>query len=110
VIPAVDLAAQLRDLADRVADLEPARVVGELEALKFSVWTTAAAPAPNGAGAYPISDALDVDAVAARSGMSKSWLYRQARAGHLPFARRIGRRIVFDEAGLRRWMDRRQPG
>jgi predicted DNA-binding transcriptional regulator AlpA len=104
-----NLAAELRALADRVADLDPARVVGELEALKFSVWTSVTAPAPATATA-DMSAALGVDAVAARTGMSTQWLYRQARAGRLPFARRIGRRLVFDEAGLRRWLEQRRAG
>jgi predicted DNA-binding transcriptional regulator AlpA len=103
-----DLRARIHALADQVEHLEPARVVGELEALKFEVWTNAA-PAQTGSDAPPVSDALDVDAVAARTGMSTQWLYRQARAGRLPFARRLGRRLVFDEAGLRRWLDRRRP-
>lgn len=97
-----DLAAQLRALADQVADLEPARLVGELEALKFAVWTrstTPPAPAP--------SRALAIEEVMARTGMSKGWLYREARAGRLPFARYIGRRLVFDQAGCTRWLARR---
>ncbi len=105
-----DLRAALRALADRVDALEAAQVVGELEALKFAVWTTATAPAPNGGSAPPVSDALDVAEVMRRTGMSRGWLYREARAGRLPFARRLGRRLVFDEAGLRRWLDRRRVG
>jgi excisionase family DNA binding protein len=101
-----DLAAQLRALADKVGDLEPARVVGELEALKYAVWTNGTTPTASPATPPP-SHALDVEAVAARTGMSKDWLYREARAGHLPFARHIGRRVVFDEAGLVRWLERR---
>jgi len=40
-------------------------------------------------------------------GVSKGKIYRLARNGELPFAHRIGRRIVFDEAGLGRWLERR---
>ena len=50
---------------------------------------------------------LDVTAVVERTGMSKDWLYREVRAGRLPFARRLGRRVVFDQAGLERWLERR---
>jgi excisionase family DNA binding protein len=65
---------------------------------------TASAPA----SATPMpSRALDVEEVMRRTGMSKGWLYRAARAGHLPFARRLGRRLTFDEAGLVRWLARR---
>jgi excisionase family DNA binding protein len=105
--PAPDVVTQLRALADQleVGVLEPAQVVGALEALKFVVWTTATAPA----SAAPTDDsaALDVATAARRSGMSKDWLYREVRAGHLPFARRLGRRVVFDAAGLSRWLDRK---
>jgi excisionase family DNA binding protein len=45
VIPALDLAAQLRALADQVEHLDPAQVLGELEALRFTVWASALAPA-----------------------------------------------------------------
>jgi excisionase family DNA binding protein len=102
-----DLADQLRRLADRLADLEPAAIVGELEALKFSVWTAATnhAPAPPPAGS---SRGLDVAAVVERTGVSKDWLYREARHGRLPFARRLGRRLVFDAAELERWLARRR--
>jgi excisionase family DNA binding protein len=41
--------------------------------------------------------------------MSKDYIYREARAGRLPFARKHGRRLVFDEAGLQRWLERRRP-
>src|SRR4029453_9054719 len=101
-----DLATALRALADRVADLAPAQVVGELEALKFEVWTTANhSPAPEPTGS---SRGLAVTAVVERTGMIKDWLYREARKGRLPFARRLGRRVVFDEAGLTRWLARRR--
>lgn len=103
-----DLAAQLRALADRVDQLAPAQVVGELETLKFQVWTAATtnhdAPAP----VPGASRALDVAAVVERTGMSKDWVYREARKGRLPFAHHLGRRWVFDDAGLTRYLDRRR--
>jgi predicted DNA-binding transcriptional regulator AlpA len=104
-----DLAAALRALADRVDTLDPARVVGELEALKFAVWTRTTSPAPSPAVPVP-SRGLDIDAVVERTGMSRGWLYREARAGRLPFARRLGRRISFDATGLERWLGRRRVG
>jgi predicted DNA-binding transcriptional regulator AlpA len=103
-----DLAAQLRALADRVDGLAPADVAGELERLRFTLWQTVTASPP----AAPVpgtSRALDVADVIARTGMSRQWLYRAARAKQLPFARRIGRRLVFDEAGLERWLAGRRP-
>src|SRR5262249_56703293 len=91
-----DLAAQLRALADRLGDLAPDAVVGELETLRVLAFQEAihppvSSPAP--------SNALPIAAVVQRTGMSKDWLYREARAGRLPFARRLGRPVVFDQAG-----------
>jgi excisionase family DNA binding protein len=100
-----DLAAQLHALADRLDTLEPGQVLGELERLRFAIWTGAtAAPAAPPAP----STALGISEVHKRTGMSRAYLYRAARAGRLPFARRIGRRLVFDEAGLTRWLDWRR--
>ena len=38
---------------------------------------------------------------ARRLGLSKDWLYRNAAT--LPFALRIGRRVVFNAVGLEKW-------
>jgi predicted DNA-binding transcriptional regulator AlpA len=37
--------------------------------------------------------------------MSRDWVYRQGHS--LPFARHIGRRLVFSEQGLDKWLARR---
>jgi len=105
--PATDLAAALHALADRVDTLDVAQVLGELEVLRVRLWATATThePTPAPAGS---SRGLDVGLVAEQTCMSRDWLYREARAGRLPFARRLGRRVVFDEAGLKRWLDRRR--
>lgn len=104
-----DLAAALRALADRVDALDAAQVAGELETLRFRVWASATTPNGGGMPSPPDpSGALDVDAAAARMGMSPDWVYREARAGRLPFARHHGRRVVFDEAGLARYLARRR--
>jgi excisionase family DNA binding protein len=105
-----DLSALLTALAEVPADQLP-EAIGALEAAKARAWarlTTPTVPAPETHGSLSDGAALDVDEVARRTRMSVTWLYRQARAGHLPFARRIGRRLVFDEAGLQRWLDRRR--
>jgi hypothetical protein len=68
----VDLATQLRQLADKLAELEPAQVVGELEALKFQVWTAASPPPPAATDADTL---LDADGVAAALGVPE----KQAR-------------------------------
>jgi predicted DNA-binding transcriptional regulator AlpA len=104
-----DLAADLRQLADAVEELAVAEVLGRLEVLRVQLWTAATSPdgRTEAAPAAP-SRGLAVAAVVERTGMSRDWLYRQARKGRLPFARRLGRRITFDEAGLARWLGRRR--
>jgi predicted DNA-binding transcriptional regulator AlpA len=99
-----DLPDRLRQLADRLDTLAAGEVIGTLESIKFDIWTVQAAPVPSTPAP---SRGLAVGVASERSGMSKDWLYREARAGRLPFARRLGRRVVFDEAGLTRWLDRR---
>ena len=44
---------------------------------------------------------LDVRHAAHRLGVSTSWLYREAH--RLPFAVRIGRRVLFSARGLEQW-------
>ena len=65
-------------------------------------------------GEHPVSTApepsvglLDTNAAAQRLGMSKVWLYRNAT--RLPFARKVGRSLRFDAAGIDRWLARRSP-
>jgi excisionase family DNA binding protein len=109
-----DLAALLADPA-RVVDV-PAAGVSKLivqcgaEHHRLAALETALASrlAPGEREGTAIGDALTVEDVARRTGMSVAWLYRAARAGRLPFARRIGRRLVFDPTGCDRWMARRR--
>jgi excisionase family DNA binding protein len=100
-----DIRAQLHALADQLEHLKPGEVIGTLEKLKYEVWTGATA-APS--STPEPSTALDIDEVCRRTGMSKPYLYREARAGRLPFARRIGRRLSFDEAAFTRWWANRR--
>jgi predicted DNA-binding transcriptional regulator AlpA len=44
---------------------------------------------------------LSAAEAARRLGMSRDWLYKNASS--LPFAVRIGRRLLFDAKGLERW-------
>lgn len=50
---------------------------------------------------------LDAKAAAERLGMSKVWLYKNS--ARLPFARKVGRSLRFDAAGIDRWLARRSP-
>jgi excisionase family DNA binding protein len=59
---------------------------------------SSAAPTPSLAPAR----LLTVDEAATCVGMSKDWLYRHKTK--LPFTRRVGRKVLFDQAGLARWV------
>jgi len=53
--------------------------------------------------AVPTRDGnLSAHEAAVRLGVSKSYLYRHA--SRLPFARKIGRRVLFSANGLERWI------
>ncbi len=84
-VPAA-LPAQLRALADRVADLEAARVIGELEALKFSVWTAVRPPPwPTVTPLPPLeSGALSQDEAAETYRIPLRTLRRLTRTGRVP--------------------------
>jgi excisionase family DNA binding protein len=48
---------------------------------------------------------LDVEEAARRMGVSKDYLYRHQRK--FPFARRIGRKLLFSSVGLEKFLARR---
>ncbi len=54
----------------------------------------------------PTDENLSAAEAAKRLGMSRSWLY--ANAHRLPFARHIGRRVLFSAQGLERWSRNRE--
>jgi predicted DNA-binding transcriptional regulator AlpA len=89
-VPSRDVPALLDALAVQEGR---ARVVRELLTARLS---------PNGATTSADDHMLSIDEAVARLGMSRAWLYRHH--GTLPFARKIGRKIVFSEAGLTRWL------
>ena len=103
-----DLPARLRHLADQVeaesADLD--EVLGELEVVRVRIWRQAMIPVP----VMPTvpTPAVSLREVVEQSGMSKDWIYREARAGRLPFARRMGRRLTFDAARFAGWLERQR--
>jgi excisionase family DNA binding protein len=106
-----DLAAQLRQLADRVdaLDLEPAQVAGELEALRFRVWTAAmprpvpvaiASPAPpTEAGKLTQEDAARAYAIPLRT------IRRLTRTGRVA-STLVGRNRMIRPADLDRYLAR----
>src|SRR5258706_505556 len=64
---------------------------------------TAAASADNGGrmAEQDHDENLNAAEAARRLGISRDWLYKNR--GRLPFAVRLGRRVVFSARGLERW-------
>ncbi len=117
----VKLAALAAD-PSRVADVAPQALpalLGELEALRSTIWAQlqAAAVLPPGPATptqqrndHPGADRLlTVTEVAIRLGVDRRWVYRRADA--LPFTRRLSRGTLrFSERGLERWQETRKGG
>jgi excisionase family DNA binding protein len=114
------MSAELAALAadpGRVADVEPAALpflIGEAEALRAALWArltagpahVAPAPAPDANGGP--DRLLKAQEAADRLGVDRRWVYRQAKAGKLPFARKLsGGTLRFSERGLEKWKERR---
>ena len=99
--------SDLRSLVEETPAPELPQLIGELEAARAVAWarlTTPAAGTPSDVSGQEARN-LDVTEASTRLGISKDWLYRHA--SELPFALRIGRRLVFDSAALARWNRRR---
>ncbi len=97
---------ELRSLVEATPTEDLPQLIGELEAAKAVAWSRLTAPAAD-TPELPHAEArnLDIAEAAKRLGMSRDWLYRHA--SELPFALRIGRRVVFDSLALERWNRRR---
>jgi predicted DNA-binding transcriptional regulator AlpA len=93
----------LYSLVEATPAPELSRLIGDLEAAKAAAWARLTATPTDGRPAGPDPEArnLDIAEAAKRLGMSRDWLYRHA--SKLPFAVRIGRRVVFDSRALERW-------
>ena len=99
--------SDLRSLVEETPAPELPQLIGELEAARAVAWARLTAPASDKPSDVSSQDArnLDITEAATRLGISKDWLYRHA--SELPFALRIGRRLVFDSVALERWNRRR---
>jgi predicted DNA-binding transcriptional regulator AlpA len=95
--------SNLRSLVEETPAPELPELIGELEAARAAAWARLTAPTGEKPSVVPGQEArnLDVAEAAKRLGMSRDWLYRHA--SELPFALRIGRRVVFDSVALERW-------
>src|SRR5438445_1059795 len=98
--------SDLRTLVEDTPASDLPQLIGDLEAARAAAWARLTAPPEkpsDASGQEPRN--LDVAEAAKRLGMSRDWLYRHA--AELPFAVRIGRRVVFDSVALERWNRRR---
>jgi predicted DNA-binding transcriptional regulator AlpA len=95
--------SDLRSLVEETPAPELPQLIGELEAARAVAWARLTAPATDKPADVSGLEArnLDVAEAAKRLGISRDWLYRHA--SELPFALRIGRRLVFDSVALERW-------
>ena len=99
--------SDLRSLVEETPAPELPQLIGELEAARAVAWARLTAPHADKPSDVSGQEArnLDVAEAARRLGISRDWLYRHAP--ELPFALRIGRRLVFDSVALERWNQRR---
>ena len=96
-----DLAAALERKIRETPHEELAALVGELERARAVALVRLLAPANPPAVRETADENLSVAAAALRLGVSRDWLYRNAKK--LPFTVRIGRKLLFDARGLERW-------
>ena len=87
----IDLASLVQALPDE-----------QLPGLLALVAARLAQPKPLPATSCGLGRMLSIGEAATRTGMSRDWLYRHAK--QLPFTKRIGRKVLFDEVGLSRWL------
>ena len=78
--------------------------IGELERIKVTLWSRLAQPERQEEDRL-----LSIVEAMSRTGMSRTWLCRNAAAGNLPCARKVGRRLLFSSVGLARWLAARGP-
>ena len=79
-------------------------VLGELERLRACLWTRLTAPQREAQAGNPTDGdrLLTAKEAAAKLGTSADWVYRHSR--NLPFTVRIGRKVLFSEAGIERYI------
>ena len=78
---------------------------GELAKLDTVLLSRLLGAGSNGNPSTPAGRNLGVKEAAQRIGVSQDWLYR--KAGELPFTVRIGRRVLFSEAGIEKYIRQR---
>jgi predicted DNA-binding transcriptional regulator AlpA len=88
-------------LAETSSPEEIPSLLGELEQIRVTALARLAMPT----AAISTDELLDVGTTAKRLGVSRDYLYRNRK--QFPFARRIGRKLLFSSVGLEKYMARR---
>jgi predicted DNA-binding transcriptional regulator AlpA len=96
----VSLTAALNE-ARTLAPPELPRLLGDLEEIRAVAIARLSSPAIE---TRP-DELLDVEQAAARLHVSQAYLYRSAR--RFPFARRIGRKLLFSSVGIDKYLSKR---
>ena len=98
--------SDLLEHPERVSLLPPEAIpmmLGELERLRATLWARLSLPQSNGHGPGEGGDRLlDVREAAAKLGASQDYLYRNS--SKLPFTVRLGRKVLFSENGIERYI------
>lgn len=101
-VPTLDALAERPELAASLpTGVRQAFVLRALTIIAACATVTDGAPTRPAAPAAA-DDLLDVDTAARRLGMSRSWLYRNAR--RLPFTVPVGSLLRFDPRGIARYI------
>ena len=98
--------AELQTVLIAVRELpvvELPRLLGELEEIRCIAFARLQAPAPV-AQVQP-DELLSVEAASAKLGVSRDYLYRHH--GKFPFARRMGRKLLFSSQGIQKYIEKR---
>ncbi len=96
-----DTLAALEQVAANVPVPELPDLIGRLVSLEERARLRLRQGAPAATGATDADENVSAAAAARRLGVSRAWLYRHTPS--LPFALKLGRRIVFSTRGLERW-------
>ena len=104
-----DLTALLSDptKASTLSPEERHRLLVQASALVLTLAATQTTAPVERTNANASDRLLTVAEVHHRTQLSTAWLYRHANA--LPFTRRVGRKVLFSEAALSRWLVSRAP-
>lgn len=100
-----DVAALVADPTQVPLERIP-EVIGELERAKAVLWSRLTSPVPVSQRAAD-DRLLSAQQVHEQTQLSVAWMYRHANA--LPFTRRVGRKVLFSQAGLTKWLATRRP-